>query len=91
MNKKDLIEELAARVNLPKCSIALVLDSVGDVAKEHLVAPGAEMQLPGIGKLKAVAKAERTARNPQTGEEVQIPARTVLKLVVAKSLKDAVA
>lgn len=91
MNKKDLINEIAARSSLSKAQAGQALDVLGDIAKAHLTSPGAEMALPGIGKLKAVAKAARAARNPATGEEVTIPARTAVKLVVAKELKDAVA
>lgn len=91
MNKKDLINNIAAASGLKKTDIDEVLTTLGKTAQAHLVAPGAELALPGIGKLKAVAKAARAARNPATGEEVTIPARTAVKLVVAKELKDAVA
>lgn len=97
MNKKDLINEIAASsmtyysAGLSKAQIDAVFDTLAEVAKRHLVRPGAELTLPGIGKLKAVAKAERIGRNPKTGEEVQIPAHTAVKLTVAKELKDAVA
>lgn len=91
MNKKDLIDEIAARTSMKKTAVDDVLVALRDIAQAHLVSQGAELPLPGIGKLKAVAKAARTARNPRTGEEVQIPAHTAIKLVVAKELKDALA
>ena len=91
MNKQDLINEIAARTSLSKAQATQAVDALGDIAQHHLVKPGAELVLPGIGKLKAAAKAARTARNPKTGEEIAIAARTAVKLVVAKVLKDAVA
>lgn len=91
MNKKELIDEIAARTGHAKASIDATLASLGDIARAQLTRPGAELVLPGIGKLKAVAKAARTGRNPKTGEEIVIAARTAVKLTVAKELKDAAA
>ena len=91
MNKQDLINEIAARTALSKAQATQAVDALGDIAQHQLTRPGTELTLPGIGKLKAAAKAARTARNPKTGEEIAIAARTVVKLVVAKALKDAVA
>lgn len=91
MNKKDLINEIAARAELKKADVERVFDNLGIVAQGHLVKPGAELTLPGIGKLKAVAKPARTGRNPKTGEALAIPAHTAVKLAVSKELKDALA
>lgn len=91
MNKKDLINSIAARSGLKKVDVDLALTHLGNVAQAHLIRPGAELALPGIGKLKTVAKAARTGRNPKTGEALEIAARTAVKLVVAKELKDAAA
>jgi DNA-binding protein HU-beta len=46
--------------------------------------------LPGIGKLVLVARKARIGRNPATGEQIQIPAKTVVKFRVAKAAKEAV-
>lgn len=93
MNKQELINEINARTSdsYAKTTIETVLATLGDIAQAQLTTPGAEMTLPGIGKLKAVAKPARTGRNPHSGEEIEIPAKTSVKLVVAKALKDAVA
>lgn len=91
MNKQDLINEIAARGALSKVQAAQAIDSLGGIAQAHLTMPGAELTLPGIGKLKAVAKPARTGRNPATGEEIEIPAKTAVKFTAAKALKDAVA
>jgi DNA-binding protein HU-beta len=52
---------------------------------------GGEVTLPGLGKLKTKQSAARTGRNPHSGEEINIPAKTGVKFVAAKALKDAVA
>jgi DNA-binding protein HU-beta len=46
--------------------------------------------LPGIGKLVLVNRKARIGRNPKTGEQIQIPAKTVVKFRVAKACKEAV-
>jgi DNA-binding protein HU-beta len=46
--------------------------------------------LPGIGKLVLVQRKARIGRNPATGEQIQIPAKTVVKFRVAKAAKEAV-
>ena len=91
MNKQDVVNEIAARSGLNKSQAAQALDVLGDIAQAHLKKSGAELTLPGIGKLKAVAKPARTGRNPATGEEIEIAAKTTVKFVAAKALKDAVA
>ena len=47
-----------------------------------------EFTIPGLGKL---AKAERKERNPQTGEEIKIAAKTTVKFRIAKAAADAIA
>jgi DNA-binding protein HU-beta len=96
MNKQDLINEIAANgmshydAGLSKTVVTAVLDTLGEVAQKQLIKPGAELILPGIGKLKSVHKPARTGRHPKTGEEIEIAAKTTVKFVVAKALKDAV-
>lgn len=48
-----------------------------------------EFPLPGLGKLVRKERAARMGRNPMTGEQIQIPAKTVVKFRVAKAAKDA--
>ena len=46
--------------------------------------------LPGVGKLVLVNRQARLGRNPATGEQIQIPAKRVVKFRVAKAAKDAI-
>ncbi len=90
MNQQDMIDAIHAECGVKKTDILSVLKVQGDVAQAAL-AKGDEVILHGLGKLKPVAKPARTGRNPSTGEEIEIPAKTAVKFVAAKALKDAVA
>lgn len=91
MNQTELIDAIAEKTGLSKKACGDVLRAQGEIAQSALDEPAGELVLAGIGKLKAVEKPARTGRNPATGEEIEIPAKTAVKFVVAKALKDAVA
>lgn len=92
MNKAELIDQIAARTGQSKTVIAQVLDAQADAITAHLAGGDAgvdaEAVLPGLGKLKTKTRAERTGRNPQTGEAVQIAARVAVKFAAGKALTD---
>lgn len=96
MNQAELVKSIHEKFRGPgkpkvsQADIKAVLDELGTHA-QNLMRMNHELTLPGIGKLKAVHKAARTGRNPKTGADLEIPAKTSVKLVVAKALKDAVA
>jgi DNA-binding protein HU-beta len=90
ITKAELIDRIAANTEVTKADIGHVLDGLVDVATTALMEDG-EVALPGIGKLKVTKRAARTGRNPKTGEAIKIAARKVVRLSVAKSLKDATA
>ncbi len=50
---------------------------------------GDDVNIPGLGRFKVIDKAARTARNPATGAEVQVPARKVVKYSQTSTLKTA--
>ncbi|MDT3707448.1 MAG: HU family DNA-binding protein [Thiobacillus sp.] len=97
MNKKDLVNEIAARspsfysAGISKVQVDAMLDTLADVARKHLVAPGAELTLPGIGKLVVVPRPARTGRNPKTGEAIELAAHNAVKFKSATVLKNAAA
>lgn len=88
MNKSELVAALASANGLSKKQADEVVDSISTAISTALAA-GDEVTLPGIGKLSVVARAARTGRNPQTGEEVKIAAKRAAKFSAAKALKDA--
>lgn len=93
MNQAELINEIAQQhdnAGVSKATIKWVLDAQAKVAQAALDS-GDEVTLTGLGKLTTKLKAARIGRNPKTGEEIEIPAKTVPHFSAAKALKDAVA
>lgn len=87
MTASQIVAEIAERTTLAKTDVKVVLDSLADLAYAEA---STGFKVPGIGKLVLVDRAARTARNPKTGETVQVPAKKALKFRIAKACKDAV-
>lgn len=90
MNQSELIAKVAAISGESRKAVEAVLKTTSDVIGATLQ-EGADVTLPGLGKLSVNQRAARTGRNPKTGETVQIPAKKVPHFAAAKALKDAVA
>jgi DNA-binding protein HU-beta len=88
MKKKELVEAIVDKTQLAKKDVVMVLETMADVVKAHVVKEAVE--IPGLVKVEKKHRAARAGRNPMTGEAIQIPAKTVLKARVLKKLKDAV-
>lgn len=89
MNRKDLIAAVAERSGQPAATVEEVLGVLGEVVAAALV-DGEKVQLPGLLTAERVERAARTGRNPQTGEPLDIPASSGVKLTAVSSLKAAV-
>ena len=89
MNKMDLIAVVADKSDLTKAKATEAVDAVFAGIEAALKA-GEEVRLVGFGSFGTSTRKATTGRNPQTGAEVQIPARTVPKFSAGKGLKDAV-
>ena len=87
MTKAKIVAALAESLDIPKKTSAAYLEALAAMA--HREAKNG-FTIPGIGKLVVRKYKARKGRNPQTGEEIKIPARQRLKFVVAKAAKDAV-
>jgi DNA-binding protein HU-beta len=87
MTKAQILKALAEQTDLPKAKVTEFMDALATMAYEQS-AEG--FTIPGIGKLVLVNRKARVGRNPQTGEPIQIPAKTVVKFRVAKACKDAI-
>jgi len=89
MNKGELVDTLAKKADLSKKDAKLCLDTLTDEITKALTNKE-EVRLTGFGKFTTSERKARKGRNPQTGEEIQIPARTVPKFKAGKNLKEAV-
>ncbi len=89
MNKSELVAAIAEQANLSKKDAESALKAFTDVVTQEL-SKGEKIQLVGFGTFEVSERAARTGRNPQTGEEMQIPASKAPKFKAGKALKDAV-
>lgn len=89
MTKTELIQALANTADMEKRQAKTFLESLTSLV-ENSIRRGDEVPLKGLGKFKVQRRKARLGRNPATGETIQIPAKTVVKFTVAKSLKDLV-
>ncbi len=89
MTKSQIMATLAERTGMSKKEVANFFEKMVELAYQEVRNNG-EFVIPGIGKLVKVHRAARMGRNPATGEQIQIPAKTVVKFRVAKAAKDAV-
>ncbi len=89
MNKAELINAVAEKAGLSKKDAELAVNAVIDSITETL-AKGSKVQLVGFGGFEVKARAARMGRNPQSGEEIQIPASKMPVFKAGKALKDAV-
>jgi DNA-binding protein HU-beta len=89
MNKTELINAMAEKAELSKKDAEKALNAFIDTVTEEL-ADGGKVQLIGFGTFETSERAARVGRNPQTGEEMEIPASIVPKFKAGKALKEAV-
>jgi len=90
MTKAQIMAALADKTGLKKSEVVNVMDAVAAMAYSEVKKSG-EFVLPGFGKMVKVNRKERMGRNPATGEEIKIPAKTVVKFRLSKAAKEAVA
>ena len=89
MTKAQLVTELAEKLGTKKSDVNGFLDTLTTIAYQETKKKGV-FTVPGMGKLVLVKRKARKGRNPATGEEIQIKAKTVVKFRVAKACKDAI-
>ncbi len=90
MNKAELIAAAAEKAGLSKKDAEKAVNAALDTITEALVA-GDKVQLVGFGAFDVKVRGARVGRNPQTKEEIQIPASKVPQFKAGKALKDAIA
>lgn len=89
MTKSVLIEKVSERVgSLTRKQTEIVIDTVFDSIKESLI-KGEKIEIRGFGNFKTKMRKPRRARNPKTGEKVDVPGKRVLHFKVGKALREA--
>jgi DNA-binding protein HU-beta len=89
MTKSQVVSHLADKAAVPKKTVAGLLEELVTLATKECKG-GGQFVIPGLGKAVKAHRKARVGRNPQTGEAIQIPAKTVVKFRLAKAFKDAV-
>jgi DNA-binding protein HU-beta len=87
LSKSQVAAAMAEKLGLTKKQSVQYLDELAQLAYKNAKNT---FTLPGLGKLKLKNRAARLGRNPATGEQIQIPAKRVVKFQVAKAAKDAI-
>lgn len=89
MNKAQLIDAMADGAGLTKADAKKALDSFISATTDALKG-GDRVALIGFGTFSVTERGARTGRNPQTGKEITIPAKKVVKFKAGADLSDAV-
>ena len=89
MNKSELIEAIATKTGETKKAAEVGLNAFIDVISETLK-KGDKVQLVGFGSFEVRKRAARKGRNPQTKEEIKIPASKAPVFKAGKALKDVI-
>jgi len=86
MTKTQVVRHIAEKHGIPNKTAAAFLEHLAETAIE--TKKNGVFVLPGVGRLVKANRKARMGRNPQTGEAIKIPAKTVVKFRVAKAAKD---
>jgi len=89
MNKADLINAIAKEAEISKKASEVALNTFMAAVTKALK-KGDSVVLTGFGTFSTMKRKARTGRNPQTGAEIKIPAKTAPKFKPGKALKDSV-
>ncbi|WP_299620516.1 HU family DNA-binding protein [uncultured Tenacibaculum sp.] len=89
MNKSELIDAMAADAGISKAAAKAALDSLTNNVTSALQ-KGDKVALVGWGTWSVSKRAARSGRNPQTGKEIQIAAKNVVKFKAGAGLSDSV-
>ena len=89
MNKDELLKEVAKKAGVSQKAAGDVVNAILETV-EKTVSKGKKVTLIGFGTFEARKRGARTGRNPQTGAEIKIPAKTVPAFTAGKKFKEMV-
>ncbi|MEU2770687.1 MULTISPECIES: HU family DNA-binding protein [Streptomyces] len=89
MNRSELIEALAKRAEVTRKDVAAVLGALAETVGDVVAKGDEKVTIPGFLSFERTHRAARTARNPQTGDPIDIPAGYSVKVSAGSKLKEA--
>ena len=89
MNKQQLVKAIATDAGITQTAARAALQAF-ELRVAEALADGEDVMLVGFGTFKASVNAARMARNPATGEPVEVPAKHRVRFIAGKGLKKAV-
>jgi DNA-binding protein HU-beta len=89
MSQSEVVNHFAEKFDLKRAQVKELFEELSNLATTEVKSNG-EFLLPGFGKLVLSERKAREGRNPQTGETIQIPAKTTVKFRLVKGIKDSV-
>jgi DNA-binding protein HU-beta len=89
VKKKELIESIAEKADVPKSEAQKYFEAFEEVVTDALKA-GEEVQITGFGKFSVKERKAREGRNPQTGQKMKIAAQKVPAFSAGNALKEAI-
>jgi DNA-binding protein HU-beta len=89
LTKSQIVSYFAKKFDLSKKNASSIIEEMAVLAIAETKKAGV-FTFPGVGKLVLVKRKARVGRNPATGESINIPAKTVVKMRVAKACKEAI-
>jgi DNA-binding protein HU-beta len=90
LSKSKIVAHLAEKCGTPKKTAALFFEELFKLAVKECKGGAGKFVIPSIGRAVKAHRKARLGRNPQTGEQIKIKAKTVVRLRAAKAFKDAV-
>src|SRR5437773_5026848 len=90
LSKTKVVGHIAEKVGTPKKTAALFLEELFKLAVKEAKGGAGKFVIPDIGRVVKAHRKVRMGRNPQTGEAIEIKAKTVVRMRISKSLQDAV-
>jgi DNA-binding protein HU-beta len=90
LSKTKIVSHLAEKVSIPKKTASTFFEELFKLAVKEAKGGAGKFVIPGFGRVVKAHRKARMGRNPQTGEQIKIKAKTVVRLRPSKALKDAV-
>src|SRR5437764_7060245 len=89
MSQSEVVNHFAEKYGMKRAQVKEHFEEMANLAANEVKTNG-EFVLPGFGKMVLSERKAREGRNPQTGETIQIPAKTTLKFRMSRGIKDSV-